>query len=103
MLEAVSGHPPVIWGDHFIVGFGKYTYTRKGGKEVFEWFNMGFAPRSKNITVYVTLDIAAQEDLTSTLGKAKWGKGCLYINKLSDIDTEVLRALLERSKNATVR
>ncbi|RNC84491.1 MAG: DUF1801 domain-containing protein [Balneola sp.] len=100
MIQEITGHEPKIWGDHFIIGFGKYTYTRKGGKEEFEWFNVGFAPRKTKMTVYLTFDINEQEELTSKLGKCKWGKGCLYINKLADIDLDVLAQLIEKSKDA---
>lgn len=100
MMQEITGYEPKIWGDHFIIGFGKYTYTRKGGKEEFEWFNVGFAPRKTKMTVYLTFDINQQEELTSKLGKCKWGKGCLYINKLADVDLDVLAQLIEKSKDA---
>ncbi|MEM7163313.1 MAG: DUF1801 domain-containing protein [Bacteroidota bacterium] len=100
MMEKASGHSAKIWGDNFIIGFGKYRYTRKGGKEEFEWFNMGFAPRKSKITIYLTMDINEQMDLLEKLGKCKWGKGCLYINKLADIDLAILKELINRSANA---
>jgi hypothetical protein len=37
------------------------------------------------------------QDLLSKLGKHKAGMGCLYINKLSDVDMEVLAALVRSS------
>ena len=101
MIQEVTGEEPKIWGDNFIIGYGKYKYTRKGGKEEFEWFNVGFAPRKSKITVYLTFDISQHEDLLKELGKCKYGKGCLYINKLADVDMEVLRKLVEKSKDAT--
>ena len=100
-IERITGYPPKIWGDNFIIGFGKYTYRRKGKKEEFEWFNVGFAPRKSKITVYLTFDISQQKKLLDKLGKCKWGKGCLYINKLADVDMKILEALIEKSKNAT--
>ena len=45
IMEEITGNPPKVWGDNFIIGFGKYKYKRKGKKEEFEWFNVGFAPR----------------------------------------------------------
>lgn len=101
LMEKITGHKAKIWGDNFIIGFGKYNYTRKSGKEEFEWFHVGFAPRKTKITVYLTFDIAQQEELLKQLGKCKWGKGCLYINKLADIDLDVLAQLIEKSKEAT--
>lgn len=97
MMEEITGEPAKIWGDNFIIGFGKYTYTRKGGKEEFEWFRTGFAPRKTKLTVYLSFDIE-KEELIQSLGKCKYGRGCLYINKLADVDLEVLKKLIEKSK-----
>ena len=99
-LTEVTGEEPKIWGDNFIVGFGKYTYQRKGSKEDHEWFNIGFAPRKKNLTVYLTYDIGQEEELLARLGKCTWGKGCLYINKLADVDLDVLREILTKGKDS---
>ena len=102
-IQEVTGKEPRIWGNDkvpdFIIGFGKYTYQRKGGAEEFEWFNVGFAPRKSKLTIYLTNDISQQDDLLKRLGKCKWGKGCLYINKLADIDLDVLKQLIEKSKD----
>jgi hypothetical protein len=35
--------------------------------------------------------------LLAKLGKHKAGKGCLYINKLEDVDTAVLTKLIEQA------
>ncbi len=75
IIKEITGLEPKIWGVS-IVGFGKYSYKRKNGDE-FEWFNVGFAPRKSNLTIYVTLDISEEKDLLSKLGKHKVGKGCL--------------------------
>lgn len=100
IMHDITGKEPKIWGDNFIIGFGKYTYTRKGQKEKLEWFNVGFAPRKTKLTLYLTCDISKHEDLVKKLGKCKWGKGCLYINKLADVDMNVLKQLIEESKDA---
>jgi hypothetical protein len=100
-IEEITGYPAKIWGDNFIIGFGKYTYTRKGKKEEFEWFNVGFAPRKTKLTIYLTFDISQHESLLNKLGKCKYGKGCLYINKLADIDMNILKELISLSKDAT--
>ena len=105
IMEDVTGLKAKVWGNEkvpdFLIGFGKYKYKRKGGKEEFEWFNLGFAPRKAKLTVYLTFDISKEEDLLKQLGKCKYGKGCLYINKLADINLEVLKQLIEKSKDAT--
>ena len=99
LIKEVTGHEPKIWGDNFIIGFGKYTYKRKGKKEEFEWFNVGFAPRKTKLSIYLTFDINQESELIQKLGKCKWGKGCLYINKLADIDINILKQLIEKSKD----
>lgn len=98
VMQEVSGYEPKIWGDNFIIGFGKYTYKRKSDKEEFEWFHTGFAPRKTKITLYLTFDISKEEDLLKKLGKCTWGKGCLYINKLADVNLEILKKLIKKSK-----
>ena len=100
LIKEVTGREPKVWGDNFIIGFGKYSYHRKGKKEALEWFHVGFAPRKSKLTVYLTFDINAQEELIGKLGKCKWGKGCLYINKLADVDLGILRQLIALSKDA---
>ena len=96
LMEGITGDQPKIWGDYFIIGFGKYSYKRKGGKEEFEWFHTGFATRKTKITLYLTMDIAQEQELLDQLGKCKHGKGCLYINKLADVNLEVLKKLIEK-------
>ena len=104
VMKEITGNDPKIWGNYLVqnsfIGFGKYKYKRKGGKEEFEWFHVGFAPRKTKMTVYLTFDINEEAELLEKLGKCKWGKGCLYINKLADIDLEVLKQLIEKSKEA---
>lgn len=99
VIKEISGYEPKIWGDNFIIGFGKYKYKRKEGKEELEWFHIGFAPRKTKLTVYLTYDINQEEDLIKKLGKCKYGKGCLHFNKLSDINLETLKQLIEKSKD----
>ncbi len=104
MMEEATQQKAQMWGNEknpdYIIGFGSYEYTRKGGKEVFTWFHEGFAPRSANITIYLTLDLDQENELLAKLGKYKKGKGCLYIKRLSDVDTQILAKLMRKSKNA---
>lgn len=100
MMEEATGIAPKVWGNEkvpdFIIGFGKYSYTRKGSKEEFEWFKLGFAARKTKLTLYLPVDLT-QEPLIDDLGKCKIGKGCLYINKMADVDQNVLKQLIEKS------
>jgi hypothetical protein len=104
IMQEVTGKEPKIWGNEkvpdFLIGFGKYAYQRKGSKESFEWFNVGFAPRKTKLTIYLTFDISEEVGLLDKLGKCTWGKGCLYINKLADINLDILKQLIEKGKNA---
>ncbi|MEO0723175.1 MAG: DUF1801 domain-containing protein [Bacteroidota bacterium] len=42
-------------------------------------------------------DINEETELLAKLGKHKTGKGCLYLNKLADIDLEVLKEMIRKS------
>jgi hypothetical protein len=98
IIGKITGKKPKIWGDNFMIGFGKYTYKRKGGKEELEWFNIGFAPRKDKITFYLTCYLD-KESLVKKLGKCKHGKGCLHIKKLADVDLDVLKQLIAKYKD----
>jgi hypothetical protein len=100
IFKKITGKKPKIWGNNSIIGFGNYTYTRKGSKEEFEWFNAGFAPRKTNITIYLTCYLD-KEPLVKKLGKYKCGKGCLYIKKLADIDLDVLKKMITKYKDGS--
>jgi len=54
LIKEITKQKPKIWGDNFMIGFGKYKYHRKNSKEEFEWFNIGFAPRKDKLTLYLT-------------------------------------------------
>lgn len=97
LMQKVTGEEPKVWGKSGMIGFGKYSYTRKGSKEEFEWFPVGFAPRKSKTSVYLTTDVRKHEDLLNKLGKFSHGKGCLYLNKLADVDLDVLGELIKRS------
>lgn len=95
LLREVTGVEPQMWGDS-IVGFGRYRYQYASGREG-EWFVTGFSPRKQNLTVYIMGGLEQHADLLQRLGKHKIGKGCLYINRLADIDMGTLRELVAQS------
>jgi len=86
---------PVMWGDS-IVGFGTYHYKYASGREG-DWFLAGFASRKQSITIYLMNGVEKQSELLARLGKWKAGKGCLYIKRLSDINVEVLKEVIQHS------
>lgn len=92
MMEKATKEKPKMWGAS-IIGFGKLRFKSPAtGREV-EWFRIGFSPRKANISInFVNLKqhAAAMEKL----GKYKAGMGCLYINKLEDVDIKVLEKMI---------
>ena len=103
MMEKATKSKPEMWGAA-IVGFGGLTYTYANGKEA-EWMMIGFSPRKQNIALYgLKVFTMAEGKLKENkkenapllkLGKYKEGGGCLYINKLSDIDTKELEKIIK--------
>lgn len=99
MFEKVTGEKAVMWGSS-IIGFGKYHYKSTKSSQEGDWFLAGFSPRKQNLTLYILHGNNGNPDL-ERLGKHKTSSGgmggCLYINKLSDVDTKVLEKLIEKS------
>lgn len=95
LMRAVTGEPGALWGTS-IVGFGSYHYTYASGREG-DWFVTGFSPRKQNLTLYIMPGFERYDALLGQLGKYKTGKSCLYINKLDDVDLDVLRELVVQS------
>ena len=98
MMERVTGEPATMWGPS-IIGFGSYHYKYASGHEG-DTFRVGFSPRAANLVFYVG-DFPEYEALLTRLGKHKRGKGCLYLNKLADVDTVVLEEIIRHSFAST--
>jgi hypothetical protein len=93
MMQKASKEKPKMWGSSMI-GFGNKIYkSPTTGREV-EWFKIGFSPRKASISLHLVLDIKKHAAELKKLGKHKIGVGCLYINKLNDIDVKVLEKLI---------
>lgn len=92
IFQEVTGYAPRMWGES-IVGYGSYHYIYASGREG-DFLATGFAPRKSNLSVYIMPGYTDFSDILSRLGKHKIGKSCLYINKLADIDEEVLKELI---------
>jgi hypothetical protein len=94
MFEHATGEKAVMWGPA-IVGFGKYHYKSERSRQEGDWPLVAFSPRKQNLTLYV---IAGDNSaLLKKLGKHKTSVGCLYINKLSDVDQTVLAELIKKT------
>jgi hypothetical protein len=96
LMQKVSREKPKMWGSS-IIGFGIKRYKSPAtGREV-DWFKIGFSPRKANLSLHLVFNMKDHASALKKLGKHKTGVGCLYINKLSDIDIKVLEELIRVS------
>ena len=93
LMEKPTKEKPKMWGSSMI-GFGDKRYkSPQTGREV-DWFIIGFAPRKANLSLHLAINLSKHAADLEKLGKHKTGVGCLYINKLSDVDLKVLEKLI---------
>ena len=90
IMKKATKAEPKMWGTS-IIGFGDHHYVYESGREL-DWFIAGFSPRAQNLTLYMTGGL--DHEVLKRLGKHKTGKGCLYINRLEDVDVKVLDELI---------
>jgi hypothetical protein len=95
LMQKATKAKPVMWGTS-LIGFGYVIVKSPSGREV-EWFKVGFSPRKANLSVYLLGNMQAHADALKKLGKHKTGGGCLYINKLADVDTKVLEQMINNT------
>jgi hypothetical protein len=92
MMEKATKEKPKMWGSSMI-GFGNVRYKSPAtGREV-DWFKIGFSPRKANLSLHL-MGIEKHAEALTKLGKHKTGVGCLYINKLEDVDVKVLEKMI---------
>jgi hypothetical protein len=93
LFGKVTGWKAQMWGPT-IIGFGAYHYTYDTG-HAGSICVAGFSPRKANLVIYIS-DFPGKAELLKKLGKHKGGlKQCLYINKLTDVDTAVLEKIIK--------
>lgn len=92
LMTEVTGEPPAMWGP--IIGWGSYHYRYKSG-HAGDFCRVGFAPSKQRLSLYCLQDAPGAKPLLAKLGKHKTGVGCVYVNKLDDVDRSVLRQLIE--------
>ena len=98
MMKKATGEEPVLWSSS-IIGFGNKRYQSSAtGREV-DWLLIGFSPRKANLSLYISVGIKEHAAALKKLGKHKTGVGCLYINKLEDVDLNVLESMITASLN----
>ena len=81
----------------FTVGFGSQVYTSPATGRQVDWMICGFSPRKANLSIHLMDGYGKRGALLDKLGKHSTGKGCLYIKRLSDVDVQVLKTLVEAS------
>lgn len=93
LMGRITGQKPVMWGPS-MVGFGSYHYKYATGREG-DALAVGFSPRSANLALYGLTYAPGAAELLQKLGKHRTGAACLYINKLDDVDADILAQLIE--------
>lgn len=92
LMEKATKAKAKMWGAA-IIGFGDKVLKYESGREL-DWFVMGFSPRKQNFALYISGAVEKHPELLKKLGKHKTGKGCLYINKLEEVDVAVLKEII---------
>lgn len=95
IFTETTGYPATMWGPS-IIGFGSYHYKYASGHEG-DAPLVGFSPRKAKISLYFAPGDPEREALLEKFGKHTAAKACVYINKLEDVNEDVLRALIRQS------
>ena len=95
IFTETTGYEAKMWGPS-IIGFGSYHYKYPTGHEG-DFMLVGFSPRKAKISLYFATGDSKREELLRKFGKHTTGKACVYINKVADIDVEVLKDLIRQS------
>ncbi len=93
LMRRVTGWAPVMWGES-MVGYGSYHYRYESGREG-DFFATGFGARKASLSIYILPGYADYGPILERLGKHKTGKSCLYVNRLPDVDLDVLAELIQ--------
>jgi hypothetical protein len=99
MIKQATKMEPKMWGGS-IIGFGEVHYKYESGHEG-DICMIGFSPRKQNFVLYLMTGLDPYKEEFKKLGKYKTGKGCLYINKLSDVNSSVLKNILKKAVHLT--
>lgn len=95
LMQEITGQPPRLWGEN-IIGFGEYHYRYASGRQG-DWPTVAFAPRKRELVLYIMSGFEAYPALMQRLGKYRTGKSCLYVRRLKEIDLPTLRELIRKS------
>lgn len=97
LFTETTGYEAKMWGPS-IIGFGSYHYKYPTGHEG-DAPLVGFSPRKAKISLYFATGDSEREKLLQNFGKHTTGKACVYINKLADVNEDVLKQLIIQSVN----
>ncbi len=92
VFARVTGMTARMWGPS-IIGYGEYHYKYESGREG-DFLMTGFSPRKAGLVFYIMPGYAKMGDMLERLGKHRIGKSCLYVNKLTDLDLDVLEEII---------
>lgn len=95
IFTEATGYKAKMWGPS-IIGFGSYHYIYASGNKG-DAPLVGFSPRKAKISLYFATGDEKREELLKEFGKHTTGKACVYINKVADINVDVLKALIHQS------
>lgn len=95
IFTETTGYEAKMWGTS-IIGFGKYHYKYQSGHEG-DAPLVGFSPRKAKISLYFATGDKEREVLLEQFGKHTTGKACVYINKIADVNINILKDLIEQS------
>jgi hypothetical protein len=96
LFATTTSYEAKMWGGS-IIGYGQYHYKSERSAQEGDWPLTGFSPRKSNLTLYIMPGFDSYQDELAKLGKHKTSVSCIYINKLSDIDSEVLKRIIKDS------
>lgn len=96
IFKRITGEEPKMWGTS-IVGFGQYHYKSERSRQEGDWMLTGFSPRKQALSLYILHGLDSETALLEKLGNHKKGVGCLYINKLADVDLTILEELIAKN------
>lgn len=95
LFKEVTKMKPKMWGDS-IIGFGSYHYKYASGQEG-DWPLTGFSPRKQTMTIYIMPGFKKYANELKKIGKHKKSVSCLYVKKIEDIDTKILKKIIKDS------
>jgi len=97
LFDSVVKEESTLWNNNMI-GYGSYHYKSDRSSQQGDWPLTAFSPRKQNITIYIMSGALNYKDLLSRLGKHKISSGsCIYINKIEDINLDVLKEIISAS------